>query len=383
MTLIARLSDKLNKPFIPVCITLILYIFFLVFLLQYKNKDITSLITAGSQFTNKKELISRIDILSDSSGYDGQFFYRLALNPFTQKQKEYGILLDTPFYRQQRLLYPLMASLISLGNPLVIPYAMVIVNIIFLCILALYGCLYAQRRKKHALWGLVFSLYAGFLFTLSRDLAEIISSGFFLAGLFYFDSKKFKLASLLFSLAVLTKETAMILPLSICMVGIWERSIKKIVVGILPVVTYFIWHGWLIYNWKENTTFGVQSNMDIPFRGIWLSIKIMPQQSIYLQNTYFLELLFLFSISLLSFIYILRRKINLYLITILILYSLLLVSLSLNVWREDYGFMRAFSEMFIVIFFILMRFKTKAVIVAGLISISLWIYIGKGLLTLR
>ena len=49
-------------------------------------------------------------------GHDGQFYYRFALNPFTSKITEYGVTLDAPAYRQQRILYPAVTWALALGN---------------------------------------------------------------------------------------------------------------------------------------------------------------------------------------------------------------------------------------------------------------------------
>ena len=61
---------------------------------------------SSSPGTSSSEL-SRAGLVSGthSPGYDGQFFYRLALRPWTQTRTEFGITFDEPAYRQQRLVY--------------------------------------------------------------------------------------------------------------------------------------------------------------------------------------------------------------------------------------------------------------------------------------
>jgi hypothetical protein len=50
-------------------------------------------------------------------GYDGQFFYRLALEPFSTAERVDGIAFDAPAYRQQRIGYPLLAFLTTALTP--------------------------------------------------------------------------------------------------------------------------------------------------------------------------------------------------------------------------------------------------------------------------
>ena len=52
-----------------------------------------------------------LTVYEGSSGYDGAFVYRLALDPFTEQPVAHGITLDNPSYRQQRIVLPLVAWL--------------------------------------------------------------------------------------------------------------------------------------------------------------------------------------------------------------------------------------------------------------------------------
>ncbi len=49
-----------------------------------------------------------------TGGYDGQYYFRLALDPLASQQTAFGITLDHPAYRQQRILYPALAHLFLL-----------------------------------------------------------------------------------------------------------------------------------------------------------------------------------------------------------------------------------------------------------------------------
>src|SRR5260370_37334244 len=57
--------------------------------------------------------------MNADQAYDGEFFYRLAVDPFVSR--DVGIRLDGPGYRQQRVLYPLLVTALSLGRDRWVP----------------------------------------------------------------------------------------------------------------------------------------------------------------------------------------------------------------------------------------------------------------------
>src|SRR3990172_6865503 len=96
----------------------------LIFYLSAYAWDPSVFIVAGERFTSP-----RADIyIHPRDGYDGQFYYRLALDPLTIERTAHGIRLDNPPYRQQRILYPVLAWLV--GRVIPVPWAMLLVNYI-------------------------------------------------------------------------------------------------------------------------------------------------------------------------------------------------------------------------------------------------------------
>ena len=62
-----------------------------------------------------------------SEGYDGQFAYYIAVDPTSARAK-----LDVPAYRYQRILYPLLARALGLGQMAWIPWSLLVVNLVAL-----------------------------------------------------------------------------------------------------------------------------------------------------------------------------------------------------------------------------------------------------------
>jgi hypothetical protein len=79
----------------------------------------TSLIRFGETWNDRRLPQLRsvpIAVASDSSGYDGQFYAQIALDPLLRDPRT-ASALDAPMYRARRILTPLVAGLLGFGSP--------------------------------------------------------------------------------------------------------------------------------------------------------------------------------------------------------------------------------------------------------------------------
>lgn len=189
--------------------------------------DPSRFVVAGDAFVDRLAAPPALAILPASSGYDGQFFYRLALDPFTSQKTAFGIALDLPARRQQRILYPLLAWCISSGDPSRVAWALIGLNVAGMGILGWLGALWARDCGRHALCGLAFPAYPGFVLTLGRDLSEILSACLALAGLFALRRERGLAAGVLLALAVLARESALIIVLAVAAVWVWDQGFSR------------------------------------------------------------------------------------------------------------------------------------------------------------
>src|SRR5208282_2101510 len=97
--------------------------------------DAAGFVDAGVNFCDVKQMPVPLGLFS-KNGYDGQFYYRLALDPFTKQQTAFGITLDIPPYRQQRILYPMLVHALALGRAQWVPWALIAVNYLAICALS-------------------------------------------------------------------------------------------------------------------------------------------------------------------------------------------------------------------------------------------------------
>lgn len=147
------MSNRLNSPLGAALITALFISVFVFARLSLSSFDWSSFVVAGDTFCNPAQVPASLTVLPQSDGYDGQFYYRLALNPVTSTPTASGVTLDAPAYRHQRILYSTLAFVLSLGRTDLVPMMMVVINCISLCVLAALGAIYAQRFGQSAWWG--------------------------------------------------------------------------------------------------------------------------------------------------------------------------------------------------------------------------------------
>ena len=199
--------------------------------------SIGSFVYAGSEFSRPP--LPGVPI-QQGPGYDGQFAYRLALDPAelddtpeadarvaaTNGDPADNIVLDTPL-RLERIVYPALAWAVSAGQDPLVPTALVVVNLLALGALGYLGGRFAQLGGRHAAWGLLLAGYWGYLFSLGRDLHEIVTGVFVLGGLFAYRKSRPAAAAALFSLAVLARETALVVVVAIAVVRIVDMLRRR------------------------------------------------------------------------------------------------------------------------------------------------------------
>jgi hypothetical protein len=178
---------------------------FIFGMLRAHDFDASWFVTAGDRHCDAARVPPGLTVRPNSDGFDGQFYYRLALDPLTSRRTDYGITLDAPSLRHQRILYPLLAKMLSFGSERLLPWAMIAVNFSALCLLGWLGGLYARSLQKHALWGIFLPLYPGSLLTLTRDLVELSEVALLVGSLLLLRRGRHVTATLLLVLAVLTK----------------------------------------------------------------------------------------------------------------------------------------------------------------------------------
>jgi hypothetical protein len=173
-------------------------------------------IMAGHTYTHRAQLPRGL-LLVPSAGYDGQFYYRLALDPVNWHHTAFGITMDQS-YRYTRIGYPILAWIFSLGQHQLVPVVLVVLNLFGVAAMAMLGAVFARQAGRHALWGLAFAAYFGLVISVGRDTAEPLAEACMLGGLLAYrrgTTPMYLLAAALFSYGVITRETILFAPAAI------------------------------------------------------------------------------------------------------------------------------------------------------------------------
>jgi hypothetical protein len=211
-----------------------------------------------------------------SIGYDGQFYYRFAFNPFNWNPTAYGITVDHN-YRYTRIGYSLVAYVISLGgHGRLLPTVLVVVNLICVGLMGYLGARFARESGRHALWGLLFVAYFGLVISVGRDTSEPLADACMLGGLLAYRHSRYLIAALLVAYAVFTNEPILVLPVAITIVRIYQFWLKRAkpgrpdLVWVLPGAVYVLLQlaEKVVVKGKSGGATDITSNLTLPFKAM-------------------------------------------------------------------------------------------------------------------
>lgn len=95
--------------------------------MRIQPDGVSRFIVIGSQFVDSARFHFPLKVYP-RAGYDGQFYFSIALAPFSVEEGTSGITIDSLEWRWQRIIYPLLCHALSFGRPEFTPWAMVAVN---------------------------------------------------------------------------------------------------------------------------------------------------------------------------------------------------------------------------------------------------------------
>lgn len=185
--------------------------------------EVSQLVHAAPPNADPAAVPPNLALRSPDEGYDGIFFYRVAVSPLSTAERLNGVRHDAPAMRTSRVLYPALVGAASLGDDGRVPWMLLAVNVAAFGAVGYFGALLAVDLGRSPTWGLLFAAYPGFVYTLGHDLGELTEAAFVLAGLHLLCEKRFVVAGLALVGAVLAKETGLILPLGCGLAWAWAR----------------------------------------------------------------------------------------------------------------------------------------------------------------
>jgi hypothetical protein len=361
----------LDRRWMVMLVILVFAVTFSAARLQALGGGPASFVVAGDQFVRVAAAPAGL-LVSHGPGYDGQFFYRLALRPWTHHRTEFGITLDQPAYRQQRIVYPLLSFVLARGAPPATAWALLGWNIAAAAALGWLGAALARRRTRHALWGLAFAAYPGFVLVIARDLAEALAAALLLAGILALDCKRPVVAAATLTLAGLTRESTLVVPLALAALwtvdtirrsstgavlvgrpawtarGASEQSRVELVTFAVPLGVTVAWQLVLWRTWDVAPLVQGSDRLGLPFAGIWQFTRSAFQFGAFSLVVRLAELVFVVAAALATAWSLPRSRALGHEKLAWALGLGVAVLLSRSVWVEDWAFLRALVEPYLL-----------------------------------
>ncbi len=337
--------------------------------------NVARLALVGTVFANRRRLPGFIPQIH-GTGYDGQFFLRLALNPFYLGESYAGIHFDTPF-RAQRIGYPFIVWALSGGDNRLVPLMLVVVNLIAVIAIAYLATRLAADASYPWLAGLLAAGFFGYLFSTGRDLAEPTGAAFTLIGLVLMERRHQVWAALAFAVAGLVIETELVIPIAIGLIFAWEfarlrRSNINPVTFLLPGVVALVWQV-VVKTQIHHTAIkaDIIGNLGIPFDALIRGLAAHAHFENHTDLIWWGQLVVFAFFVVLAGLAIRRTSAPDYLKVAYVLMVILAVSLSGELWNNS-SYFRALDLLWLFSTMIWVRSRPKLPSVAWVVGVA-WV----------
>jgi len=270
-------SDRLRRPAIFGLAIMLAYFAASLPMLVRGGFDPSIFIVAGDRFVAAAETPPHIHVHPHSDGYDGQFYYRLALAPLSTAPVIYGVTFDHPAWRMQRILLPLFARAVAFGHAAAMPAALFAVNLTALFAIGWLAMLLANAGSFPLAVPVAITVWPGFFVALTHDTTEILAAALILGAIAAWNSRRTAIASILLTLATLTRETAVLLAAGLLAAALLRaaraprdkrqwRDAAWIAASTLP---FLIWRHVVATLWQDTPqAHGIAHNLGFPLLGL-------------------------------------------------------------------------------------------------------------------
>jgi hypothetical protein len=257
----------MSRPFLPVATVVVLHVALLGVYVAAFHGDLSALVCVGRQWVGTPPY-EAVRVGFAAGGFDGQFYYAIARNPWTWHAAE----LDVPAYRHVRLLYPALAwALSGGGDPYHLFWALPLINLAAIAGLAWLGVRLAQHHDVPVWWGSVLPLAVNDGMPLLRDLTDPLAT-FALCGLLtsWLLGGRWHHLAFWTAAALFSREQNVAVVVVVLAAALW-RGRYRTVFAIVAVLT--VWAGWVVYLRAGYGAWPVLPRSDyffgVPFKGMW------------------------------------------------------------------------------------------------------------------
>jgi hypothetical protein len=247
--------------------------------------DVSLLVHAAPPYTSSSGSLESLTVQEPEEAFDGQFFYRIGVDPWSDVRTAAGVTFDLPALRSARWGFGAAAWAVTAGDADLVPWALLGINCAAAAALGAVGGGLARLRGRHAVWGTLFLLWPGFAYSISMDTAELAAMSLALAGLLCLELRRFWLAALALGLAVITRDTTVVIAAGVLVAGVYrlfrptgeppgktnttEDGRKLLLVGAASTATFMVWQFVQDVRFGELPLFSSgDNNLSLPFLGL-------------------------------------------------------------------------------------------------------------------
>jgi len=173
-------------------------------------------------------------------GYDGQFVHYIAT-----LGKAAIPHLDSPAYRLQRILLPLVARGLHLMTSLPVAWAVPLINVVAIVLLTDGLATWLAAQEISPWYALTISLYVGVLMAYSRNLTEPLALCLAAWGVLLWHRRRYAGSALLLAPAFLTKEITALFAAGLVCSALARRDPKAAWWPSLALLPLLLWEGYL------------------------------------------------------------------------------------------------------------------------------------------
>ena len=276
----AELVRWLRRPALFGMLVVIVHLVLVLPMLARQGFDTSVFIVAGDRYVTAGQTPTPIIVRPQSDGYDGQFYYRLALAPLCPRIQAYGVTLVHPAWRMQRILLPLAAYLLSGGQAQLVPAALFMANLAGLFAIGWLAMRIARAENFSLAVPLCIVAWPGLLIALTHDTTEILAAALLLAAVAAWLERRPAISACMVALASLTRETAILVAAGILATQLWRlvrpagapRDWRGGGYAAASLVPFLVWRHVVATLWQETPqAHGIAHNAGWPLQG-WAQV---------------------------------------------------------------------------------------------------------------
>ncbi len=266
-------------------------------------------------------------------GYDGMEYWQIARNISTLVNPSlWPTLRDISpgSYAYQRILLPVIAFVVALGQESLLPWSFLLINI-----LSLIGiCVLLLRANIHPLYALALSLCPAAMVGLHFSLAEPLS--LFLITLFllrYVKTERLDAINLLtLCLIVLSREINILFIMALMGFSLWKGRYRQIVLLLIPAAVFLLWHSIIFQIFQEIPFLWSTQKSTFPLSAIVELLMGKKGYNIYTGSSIVLFLLFVLPATIWAIAHLIKARSFALLPSLLLFFLAIMLAMPDHIW---------------------------------------------------